>query len=233
MHEASSGILRIATANMAEAVKAIASESEMIHGTSGCCASAAAARSFGAFIMDELELPAAIVPVVPSVFSAWGMLMIDLQHDLVSTHAVPVSQIDGAYLENHFGALVAKGEDLLEREGVPRDRRRCELHADMRYIGQEHTVSVAMTDLMENDVHSRLTPAFEESYQSVYGYKLGLPAELVNLRIKQSVRFRRRKYASCPRRPQIHHSEAQGPAQGVRLHLRRMEYRRRLCAPRS
>jgi N-methylhydantoinase A len=185
LHDASSGILRIATANMSEAVKSIASESGDDLRDFGMLCFGGGGALFGAFIMDELELPAAIVPIVPSVFSAWGMLMVDLQHDLVSTHSIPLSELTDVGLRSHFGVLTAKGDDLLAREGVPEGRRRSELYADMRYSGQEHTVSVRVTfDLAAADLRARLQPAFEESYRAVYGYKLGLPTELVNLRVK-------------------------------------------------
>ncbi len=184
LDEAASGILRIATASMAEAVKSIASEGGDDLRDFGMLCFGGGGPLFGAFIMDELELPVAIIPIVPSVFSAWGMLMVDLRQDLVRAVTLPAAELTDEYLGAGASELAARGNALLESDGVPEAARELSFSVDTRYAGQEHTVNVPLEVLgrVEGSA-ARLIASFEEVYEQTFGYRLGLPAELVNLRL--------------------------------------------------
>lgn len=84
MLHASSGILRIAM-NMAEAVKDMTAETGDDPRDFGMLCFGGGGAMFGAYLIDELAMPAAIIPMVPSTFSAFGMLMIDVRHDVAET----------------------------------------------------------------------------------------------------------------------------------------------------
>lgn len=185
VHRAASGILRIVMSNMAEAIKSMTSETgDDPRDFSMLCFGGGGAM-FGAHLMDELSLPAAIIPILPSAFSAWGMLMVDLRHDVVQTIAQRLDDIDAERLEEHFATLATRGWDLLVREAVPEDRRQLFRSADMRYAGQEHSVSVPVpASLSGPDSMRKLYEAFQSVYESVYGYRLGAPADIVTLRVK-------------------------------------------------
>src|SRR5690606_3943902 len=142
VHRAASGILRIVMSNMAAAIRSMTSETgDDPRDFSMLCFGGGGAM-YGAHLMDELSLPAAIVPILPSAFSAWGMLMVDLRHDVVQTIAQRLDGIEAGKLEEHFASLEKKGWEQLVREAVPEDRRQLFRSADMRYAGQEHSVSV-------------------------------------------------------------------------------------------
>lgn len=68
---------------------------------------------FGAYLIEELAMPAAIIPILPAAFSAWGMLMVDLRHDLVQTIACRLDALGAKELASAFAALEQKGADLL------------------------------------------------------------------------------------------------------------------------
>lgn len=185
LNRASSGILRIVMSNMAEAIKDIAAESGDDPRDFAMLCFGGGGPLFGAYLMDELSLPAAIIPILPAAFSAWGMLMIDLRHDVAQTLARPLSRLSLAELEREFLALEDQGKVLLRREGVPEERWQLVRSADMRYLGQEHSVSVPIpAQLAGNESVTSLFEAFEDVYQDVYGYRLGTPADVVTLRVK-------------------------------------------------
>jgi N-methylhydantoinase A len=182
---ASSGILRIVMSNMAEAIKDIAAESGDDPRDFAMLCFGGGGPIFGAYLMDELSLPAAVIPVLPAAFSAWGMLMIDLRHDVAQTIARPLSRLSLAELERQFIALEHQGKALLRREGVPEERWQFARTTDMRYLGQEHSVSVPIpAKLAGLDSVASVYEAFEKVYESVYGYRLGTPADVVTLRVK-------------------------------------------------
>jgi len=185
LYRASSGMLRIVMSNMAEAIKDIAAESGDDPRDFAMLCFGGGGPVFGAYLMDELSLPAAIVPLLPAAFSAWGMLMIDLRHDVAQTIAQPLSRVALADLERHFAALEEQGRALLRREGVAEERWQLVRSMDMRYLGQEHSVSVPIPPrLSGSDAVTTLFEAFENVYESVYGYRLGTPADVVTLRVK-------------------------------------------------
>ncbi len=171
--------------NMAEAIKDIAAESGDDPRDFAMLCFGGGGPLFGAYLMDELSLPAAIVPILPAGFSAWGMLMIDLRHDVAQTIAQPLSRVTPADLERQFVALEDQGKALLRREGVPEERWQLARTADIRYLGQEHSVSVPIPAQFAGP-HSvtSLFEAFENVYEAVYGYRLGAPADVVTLRVK-------------------------------------------------
>jgi N-methylhydantoinase A len=184
LHRASSGVLRIVMSNMAEAIKDIAAESGDDPRDFAMLCFGGGGPLFGAYLMDELSLPAAIVPILPAAFSAWGMLMIDLRHDVAQTIAQPLSRVSLADLERHFLRLEDQGKTLLGREGVPEERWQLVRTADMRYLGQEHSVSVPIPVQLAGLDSAALFEAFEGVYEAVYGYRLGTPADVVTLRVK-------------------------------------------------
>jgi N-methylhydantoinase A len=185
LYRASSGMLRIVMSNMAEAIKDIAAESGDDPRDFAMLCFGGGGPLFGAYLMDELSLPAAIIPLLPAAFSAWGMLMIDLRHDVAQTIAQPLARMSLADLERHFLALEEQGKALLRREGVPEERWQLVRSMDMRYLGQEHSVSVPIrARLADSDGVTSLFEAFEKVYESVYGYRLGTPADVVTLRVK-------------------------------------------------
>ncbi|KQX22614.1 MULTISPECIES: hydantoinase/oxoprolinase family protein [unclassified Sphingomonas] len=185
MLQASSGILRIAMNNMAEAVKDMTSETGDDPRDFGMLCFGGGGAMFGAYLIDELNMPAAIIPMVPSTFSAFGMLMIDVRHDVAETVSSTLAKLTPADLERRFRSLEDRGIDLLDREGVGKERQSLQRIAELRYSGQEHTVTVAIDFAIDSDAgRDALYDAFEAAYKGVYGYTLGNPADVVNLRVK-------------------------------------------------
>jgi N-methylhydantoinase A len=181
---ASSGILRIVMSNMANAIKDLLSETGDDAREFGMLCFGGGGPMFGSFLIDELEMPAAIIPMVPSAFSAFGMLMIDVRHDVVETLSAPLAELTASALDARFARLEARGLELLADEGVPNERRSVGRLAEMRYAGQEHAVSVELDMPLVGGDTTAVHRAFEATYEAVYGYRLGSPAEIVNLRVK-------------------------------------------------
>ena len=142
LHAGSSGILRIALSHMAEATKEIAAE----HGDDprefGLLCFGGGGPLFGSFLLDELEMAAAIIPVAPTTFSAWGMLMVDVRHDYTASVMKRLDAVSMDALGDRFDALVTEGMEIMAREGIPPQARRILKSLDIRYAGQEHSVSV-------------------------------------------------------------------------------------------
>src|SRR5439155_22234317 len=144
LERAASGMLEIATASMADAVRHVTLEQGLdprdftliAYGGGGPLHAAAVAR--------ELAIRTVIIPLAPGHFSAFGMLIADRRRDVVQTLFRQLDDLDMGELEMQFQRLEAEGRQVLERSGITTDRIVFERAADMRYVGQEHAVAVRM-----------------------------------------------------------------------------------------
>ena len=87
-------------------------------------------------------MPRVIVPPGPGAFSAMGMLMADVAHDLARTRITDLANVDAESLEADYRELETLAESALETDGFAEADRVLTRTADIRYQGQEHTVAI-------------------------------------------------------------------------------------------
>jgi N-methylhydantoinase A len=174
---AAAGIVRLADVKMALAVRSITTErgldprdyTLLSYGGGGPLHADAIAR--------ELGIPRVVVPPSPSTFSAWGMLATDLRHDLVRTVLVPLDRTDAAWAEARYVEMRREIETILPGVGAPVMHRA----ADLRYLGQEHTVTIALETLAD---WAELRTRFDAAHERAYGYAAPeVDVQLLNLRL--------------------------------------------------
>jgi N-methylhydantoinase A len=128
-------------------------------------------------IARELGIPRVVIPPAPSTFSAWGMLATDLRHDLVRTVLEPLERTDAPWAQARYAEMEQEIAAILPGEG-----RSVKLRAaDLRYLGQEHTVTVALGDIDDWD---GLRKQFDDAHERAYGYAApDVEVQLLNLRL--------------------------------------------------
>jgi N-methylhydantoinase A len=137
-------------------------------------------------IARELEIPLILVPRESSVFCAAGMLISDLQHDYVRTHARDIDQVDREEVGRLYQEMSEAAEHTLAEEGISGDRMEIRFSADLHYVGQFHEVEVpAPTALSMSAADLEdIVEAFHQRHDTLYGYAMrGTPVELINLRV--------------------------------------------------
>jgi N-methylhydantoinase A len=180
--EAASGILAIINAKMADALRTMTVQQGIDPRSFSLVAFGGAGPMHAIALAEELGITDVIVPWACGAFSAWGMLHTEMRRDLVRSHYRPPMAIDGAELAAVFGELTAEGDALLAADGVAADRRRFTRQVDMRYTGQEYTITV---DAPEDaaDIAS-LVERFHGDYDVRYGHSTpGAPVETVAVRL--------------------------------------------------
>jgi len=174
---AAAGIVRLADVKMALAVRSITTERGLDPRDYTLLAYGGGGPLHAVAIARELGIPRVVVPPSPSTFSAWGMLATDLRHDLVRTVLVPLDQTDAGWAEARYDEMRREIATLLPGAGAPVLRRA----ADLRYLGQEHTVTIALQTL---DDWTKLRAQFDEAHARVYGYAApDVDIQLLNLRL--------------------------------------------------
>lgn len=182
---ASAGIIRLANVKMAHAIRAITVERGLDPRDFTLVAYGGAGPLHAMALARELRIPRVLIPLHPAHFSAWGMLFAALRHDFVQTVPGVLEQLDLALVNTAFAHLVQGGRDGLKREGLPPERMALTRSIDLRYMGQEHTVTlpVEVERLTQEDAVA-LRRRFDDMHQGTYGYAAPeVDVEIVNLRL--------------------------------------------------
>jgi N-methylhydantoinase A len=142
-------------------------------------------------IADELEIPTILVPAVPGCLSAVGLVVSDVTHDYTLTHLSPVTdELEGA-LDRQFAELIAGGHVELADEGIDEKRRDLFRALDMRYVGEQFSVSVPVEGQSAGWL-TATTAAFHALHERLYGFSVAdEPVEVVNVRVRAVGRLHR------------------------------------------
>jgi N-methylhydantoinase A len=135
-------------------------------------------------VARELAIRRVLVPRVPGHFSAVGMLHADLRRDHAQTFLQPLRPEVLVQAERVHRELEARGRGALAGSETPFLEILVQRAADMRYVGQEHTVTVPVPlDLDTPSAADVLKRAFDEAHERQYGHAAREePVELVTLR---------------------------------------------------
>src|SRR5437773_2360593 len=178
---AAAGVVRLADVKMALAVRSITTERGLDPRDYTLVAYGGGGPLHAVAIARELGIPRVVVPPSPSTFSAWGMLATDLRHDLVRTVIEPLERTDAAWAEARYGEMQREVQSILLADGVPVSHRA----ADLRYLGQEHTVTIVIENLGD---WAELRQKFDAAHQRAYGYAAP-DVEVQHLNLRLSVVF--------------------------------------------
>jgi N-methylhydantoinase A len=175
------GVLSIINAKMADAIRTITVKQGIDPRQFSMVAFGGAGSMHAVWLAQELEIGEVIVPWSPGTFSAWGMLQADIRRDLVHIFYHKLTEVDPDEIAEAYRVLGEEGWALLQEEAVASDDMYFELTADMRYVGQEYSVKVYISqprDLPE------IEQRFHQAHHTLYGHATpNAPVEFVNLRL--------------------------------------------------
>ena len=180
------GILDVINLKMAQAIRKLTVERGIEPRDFALVAFGGAGPMHAAFLAMELEIHEVIVPPAPGAFSAWGMLQTAIRHDLSQTYYAAAAGADLEQLEELYAALEAEARDLLHAEGVDDAVIRMERLIDIRYIGQEHALQIA---LLQDEVRAgtfvdEVSERFHSAHEARHGHaNRGAPVEFVAIRL--------------------------------------------------
>src|SRR3954447_25824709 len=182
--DVASGILRVAASAMSYAVKGVSTERGLDAASFALIAYGGAGPLHASQIAREIGMSRIIVPRAPGHFCAFGMLHSDLRYDFVRTWFTRLEDAAFADIERVYAELIAQGQKALEQSGVRFARTTIAYAADMRYIGQEHPVTV---DLSPAVFRKRDRDAIKHHFDEVHQLRYGTSApderaEVVSLR---------------------------------------------------
>ena len=183
VEEAAEAILRLANAKMAGAIRLVSIEK-------GHDPAKFAAMPFGGggalhtgALIKEVGLGSALVPRFPGVTSALGCVVADMRHDRVQTVNRLLSSIDAVALGAELQSVADATESVVTSAGAAFARIDRVFEFDMLYLGQTHTVAVAV-DPADGLTTEAIQTAFNTAYRTAYGRLLdGIPVRVMNYRV--------------------------------------------------
>lgn len=142
LEEAAGAIVKVANANMADAVRLVSIRRGLDPRDFALIAFGGAGALHGAEVARELGIPTVLVPPNPGVTSALGCLLVDIRHDLSLMHNEAVTEADRQELEAKFVELEDEAVQRLRHEGVGPEETVLQRQISMRYLGQWRSLSV-------------------------------------------------------------------------------------------
>ena len=178
------GIIRIANANMVNALKLVSLNKGYDPRDFALIAFGGGGAMHAVALGEELMVPKVIIPVNASVFSAWGMLMSDLRRDFLQTNVTRLSSVDPAQINDNYDVIEKEGTKQCAAEGIDVSTIRVERFADMRYRGQEHTVKIEFAGgKVTTESVEKAIADFHNEHEREYAFRLENEVELVNYHV--------------------------------------------------
>jgi N-methylhydantoinase A len=182
--QAADGILRIAATAMSYAVKGVTTERGLDVGDYVLVAYGGAGPLHAVEVARELGMRRVIVPQAPGVFSAYGMLFSDLRYDFVRTWFTRLDDASFDEIEAVYKELEDEGRANIAQTSVKPDQIAIKRAVDMRYVGQEHAVTVDLPmEVFEKRDRKAIKDHFDAQHEQRYGTNAPAErAEIVSLR---------------------------------------------------
>ena len=178
--EAAAGIFSVLIAQTEGAVREITVEQGKDPKEFSILAFGGAGPLVAPLLALEMGIPNTIIPSVPAVFSAWGMLMADLATDVSRTYIVELEESRLPGVANLFHSLEQEASLNLTQQGVKPEDQVMVRYMEMRYLGQEHTLKLEVEGM---PAYETLRSLFDSAHEYRYGHRTEQLLELVNLRV--------------------------------------------------
>ncbi len=190
LYEAADGIVRVINAQMEQGIKTISTERgydlrEFVLIPFGGAGPVHAGR-----LAEALSISKLVVPPLPGVASAEGLLVSDVKHDYVHSRLELMSVVGIDQVNKMFAELRNTAFADLLKEGFSKEEIELFYFLDLRYVGQGYEVTVpapggslTLTDL------GKMRSLFDQLHYQFFGHKAETrPVEIVNYRVASSVK---------------------------------------------
>jgi N-methylhydantoinase A len=160
------GILNLATVIMAGAIRQVSVEHGLDPRDFILFSYGGGGPLHGSALARELNIPTLVIPPAPGNFSAVGMLLADARIDASKTFTARLGEASVGAMQETFAAMERDAAADLAKEFGASDVF-YERHAEMRYVGQNHSIKVPVSGLADP---AAIKTAFERDYKRRYGH---------------------------------------------------------------
>ena len=185
IEEAAYGVHTIANATMIRALRSVSIERGRDPREFVLCAFGGSGPVHAAGIARAMEIRTVVVPPCPGMFSAFGLLLAQVEHHFSRTLRRQLSQITVAELTQAFEQMADEANAGADDPEFPLRDFRLRRTMDLQFRGQSMSLSVAVPDGPISDSTIRtIEQTFLDEYQRTYGFQSpGESIEVANIRV--------------------------------------------------
>ncbi len=186
---AADGIVKIVNSQMVEALRLVSVSRGEDPRQYVMVAFGGAGPIHAAQLIRELKIPMVLVPPVPGVASAMGLLVSDLKRHYLQSHFAVLSDIAASEVQARFEAMEAAARRELEEDGLPAEQIQCERSLDLRYSIQKYELGIPVADgTLQDSDKATWRRQFDEKHEQHYGTRAtDQIVEIVNYRLTAKV----------------------------------------------
>ncbi|MHB8688327.1 MAG: hydantoinase/oxoprolinase family protein [Candidatus Dormibacteria bacterium] len=173
LEEAASAMLTVANANIVNAIRLISIQRGHDPRDFALIAFGGGGPMHAVEVARELGIPHVVVPPNPGLASAFGMLHVDVRHDLVRPLFRRQSELSAELLNGILDDLERDAKRLMSEEGIDARETKIERYFDMKYFPQSSylTLAGAPGRLTDADVKA-LVDGFNDMHMREFGYSV-------------------------------------------------------------
>jgi N-methylhydantoinase A len=138
-------------------------------------------------LANELDISHVVVPPLPGLFSACGMLIADMQQDHQTPVNASLAELDPGDVESHIAALEIEATGRMAASGIDPSAIEIRRRADCCYLAQAETITIdlAADRPVDDAALARLADNFAATHRQLWNFdQPGRAIVLVNLRIE-------------------------------------------------
>lgn len=180
--EAANAILKVANANMCDALRLISVRRGYDPRDFALVAFGGAGGLHGAYLAKEMDIPSVIIPPHSGVAAAMGCLMVDVQHDITKTYLRDAKNVSIEELETEFATMEKEAKGLLVDEGIGEEDMSFIRYIDMRYAGQWRSLGITIGSTV-NSIEGALEQFHQEHEREFAFSNKSQDVEIYGLRV--------------------------------------------------
>ncbi|MFQ5976808.1 MAG: hydantoinase/oxoprolinase family protein [Candidatus Heimdallarchaeota archaeon] len=184
LEEAAQGIVDIANASMIRLLRLVSVARGHDPRSFTLVAYGGAGPLHATELAEEMSISRVIIPPLPGLFSALGLLYADMCTDFVETSMMPLDARDS--LNEILARLRDNANEWFQRNNVPPKTREIRVSADARYFRQNYELNLSLpgSKLSLEDIEL-IRLCFHKAHAAEYGHcALDQPIQVVNVRMR-------------------------------------------------
>lgn len=174
VEEAANGIYCMINANMLGAMRIVTVQRGHDPRDYHLMVSGGTAAIHAARMAQELRIPKVICPLIPGVFSAYGLITADAAYDVFRSYVTRSFNADTALICRIYNELKDEAVKYVREMGFADERIAVQYTLEVRYLGQSHEVSIAVPgELIEGLDHLNVKAVediFHNRHKELFGY---------------------------------------------------------------
>ncbi|NQU70478.1 MAG: hydantoinase/oxoprolinase family protein, partial [Rhodospirillales bacterium] len=183
VEDAAFGVREVANANMARAIRAVSIERGIDPRDFTLAAFGGSGPVHACDLASSLDITRVMLPMMPGVFTALGMLTGDVERHFVTAMPGRLDDLDLGELTGAVASLRALAEAALRDENFATEQMQFAFSLELCFDGQNSELPVLLPDPVSGASHSWLRQQFHAAYEAMYQYVADDVVEVVNLRL--------------------------------------------------